>query len=200
MWDLPGPGLEPVSPALAGGFLTMAPPGKPKSVHSFYNTTQPPKEMFHNFQSLKYSKVHSKSLYIYLYIYILYMYIYRYIYICMYTYSYVYRNKCIYMKKDFIILVDLWKSSISKLLSETKILERGDGERVRRRDHLPPHRYIRNTSTRGTAPIEHLLNADRRPQTSQKARKKIFLKFSTIKCPCSPREVLKISLCLLLKY
>ena len=28
MWDLPGPGLEPVSPALAGGFLTTAPPGK----------------------------------------------------------------------------------------------------------------------------------------------------------------------------
>ena len=27
MWDLPGPGLEPVSPALAG-FLTTAPPGK----------------------------------------------------------------------------------------------------------------------------------------------------------------------------
>ena len=26
MWDLPGPGLEPVSPALAGGFLTTAPP------------------------------------------------------------------------------------------------------------------------------------------------------------------------------
>ena len=22
MWDLPGPGIEPVSPALAGGFLT----------------------------------------------------------------------------------------------------------------------------------------------------------------------------------
>ena len=32
MWDLPGLGLEPVSPALAGGFLTTAPPGKP-----FYN-------------------------------------------------------------------------------------------------------------------------------------------------------------------
>ena len=31
MWDLPGPGLEPVSPALAGGFLTTAPPGKPPS-------------------------------------------------------------------------------------------------------------------------------------------------------------------------
>ena len=30
MWDLPGPGHEPVSPALAGGFLTTAPPGKPQ--------------------------------------------------------------------------------------------------------------------------------------------------------------------------
>ena len=29
MWDLPGPGLKPVSPALAGGFLTTALPGKP---------------------------------------------------------------------------------------------------------------------------------------------------------------------------
>ena len=28
MWDLPGPGLKPVSPALVGGFLTTAPPGK----------------------------------------------------------------------------------------------------------------------------------------------------------------------------
>ena len=28
MWDLPGPGLEPMFPALAGGFLTTAPPGK----------------------------------------------------------------------------------------------------------------------------------------------------------------------------
>ena len=28
MWELPGPGLEPVSPPLAGGFLTTAPPGK----------------------------------------------------------------------------------------------------------------------------------------------------------------------------
>ena len=32
MWDLPRPGLEPVSPALAGGFLTTAPPGKPWEV------------------------------------------------------------------------------------------------------------------------------------------------------------------------
>ena len=28
LWDLPGPGLEPMSPELAGGFLTTAPPGK----------------------------------------------------------------------------------------------------------------------------------------------------------------------------
>ena len=28
MWDLPLPGIKPVSPALAGGFLTTAPPGK----------------------------------------------------------------------------------------------------------------------------------------------------------------------------
>ena len=29
MWDPPRPGLEPMSPALAGGFSTTAPPGKP---------------------------------------------------------------------------------------------------------------------------------------------------------------------------
>ena len=31
MWDLTRPGLEPVSPALAGRFSTTAPPGKPAS-------------------------------------------------------------------------------------------------------------------------------------------------------------------------
>ena len=31
MWDLPRPGLEPVSPALAGRFLITAPPGKPEA-------------------------------------------------------------------------------------------------------------------------------------------------------------------------
>ena len=37
MWDLPGPGIEPVSPALAGGFLTTAPTGKSPNfiLHSF---------------------------------------------------------------------------------------------------------------------------------------------------------------------
>ena len=29
MWDPPGPGIESVSPALAGGFFTTEPPGKP---------------------------------------------------------------------------------------------------------------------------------------------------------------------------
>ena len=32
MWDLPGPGHEPMSPALAGGFLTTVPSGKPLQV------------------------------------------------------------------------------------------------------------------------------------------------------------------------
>ena len=35
IWDPPGPGLEPTSPALAGGFLTTAPPGKPLAFFSF---------------------------------------------------------------------------------------------------------------------------------------------------------------------
>ena len=35
MWDLPRPGLEPVSPALASRFSTTAPPGKPRFL-SFY--------------------------------------------------------------------------------------------------------------------------------------------------------------------
>ena len=39
MWDLPRPELEPVSPALAGGFLTTAPPGKPYSV--YFKNSQP---------------------------------------------------------------------------------------------------------------------------------------------------------------
>ena len=39
IWDLPGPGLEPVSLALAGGFLTTAPPGKP-TMTSFQQENQ----------------------------------------------------------------------------------------------------------------------------------------------------------------
>ena len=33
MWDLPRPGLKPVSPALAGRFSTTAPPEKPPFIH-----------------------------------------------------------------------------------------------------------------------------------------------------------------------
>ena len=43
-----------------------------------------------------------------------------------------------------------------------------DDGAVRRGDHLLPHKYIKTTSTCGTIPTEHLLNAGRRPQTSQK--------------------------------
>ena len=31
MWNLPGPGIELMSPALRGGFLTTGPPGKPSA-------------------------------------------------------------------------------------------------------------------------------------------------------------------------
>ena len=36
MWDIPRPGLKPVSPALAGRFSTTAPPGKPSFFLSFF--------------------------------------------------------------------------------------------------------------------------------------------------------------------
>ena len=36
MWDLPGPGIKPVSPTLAGGFLTTGPPGKSKTSFFFF--------------------------------------------------------------------------------------------------------------------------------------------------------------------
>ena len=48
--------------------------------------------------------------------------------------------------------------------------DREDGRRVRRGDHIPSHRYSRNTPTRGTAPIVHPLNAGRKRPTSKKAR------------------------------
>ena len=42
MWDLPRPGLEPVSPALAGRLSTTVPPGKP-SPPSYKNHSQLPR-------------------------------------------------------------------------------------------------------------------------------------------------------------
>ena len=51
MWDLPGPGLKPGSPALAGGFLTTAPPGK--SHLKFLIDTVKCTELFYTLEKLK---------------------------------------------------------------------------------------------------------------------------------------------------
>ena len=40
--DLPDPGIEPVSPALAGGFFTPDPPGKPLEHYLNLKTEQDP--------------------------------------------------------------------------------------------------------------------------------------------------------------
>ena len=37
LWNPPGPGIEPMLPALAGGFLHTGPPGK--SIYSIFNTS-----------------------------------------------------------------------------------------------------------------------------------------------------------------
>ena len=37
MWDLPKPGLEPVSPALAGRLPTTVPPGKPQLMYFIHS-------------------------------------------------------------------------------------------------------------------------------------------------------------------
>ena len=68
------------------------------------------------------------------------------------------------------------KGYMAILISEEVELKKETGdlqncEGVRRGDHLPPHKYIKNTATCGTIPTEHLLNTGRRSWTSQKARK-----------------------------
>ena len=35
MWDLPGSGIEPAAPALAGAFVTTEPPGRPLPLQLF---------------------------------------------------------------------------------------------------------------------------------------------------------------------
>ena len=67
-----------------------------------------------------------------------------------------------------INIIDKPLARIIKKKREEEELQ--DGGRVRCGDHLPLYKYIRNTSTCGTTPTEHLLNTGRRPQTSQKAR------------------------------
>ena len=39
MWDIPGPGIEPVSPALTDAFFTTEPPGVPH-ITTFYRINQ----------------------------------------------------------------------------------------------------------------------------------------------------------------
>ena len=50
MWDLPGPGIEPMTPALAGGFLTTEPPGK--SPKAFFKTNFRPLSLEENVKTL----------------------------------------------------------------------------------------------------------------------------------------------------
>ena len=54
MWDLPRPGLEPVSPALAGRFSTTAPPGKPRKLFFYYASFPvPDSDQLEDWTSLK---------------------------------------------------------------------------------------------------------------------------------------------------
>ena len=50
MWDLPRPGIEPVSPAPAGGFFTTEPPGKPHPLLLKEGCVWPPTPTPHPFQ------------------------------------------------------------------------------------------------------------------------------------------------------
>ena len=52
MWDLPRPGLEPGSPALAGRFSTTAPPGKPLKLLFYTQTWGPGITLFEFFPGI----------------------------------------------------------------------------------------------------------------------------------------------------
>ena len=58
MWDLPRPGLEPVSPALAGRFSTTAPPGKPQNAFLTWYILLPFKTEPSPFQKVMYGNPH----------------------------------------------------------------------------------------------------------------------------------------------
>ena len=55
MWDLSGPGIEPMSPALAGGFLTTVPPGKSRTIYLWLSPPANPEveslETYYGFSS-----------------------------------------------------------------------------------------------------------------------------------------------------
>ena len=59
MWDLPRPGLEPLSPALAGRFSTTVPPGKPpiQLQNNLYIVSQSPASYLHCVRQKKQLKV-----------------------------------------------------------------------------------------------------------------------------------------------
>ena len=65
MWELPRPGLEPVSPALAGGLPTTAPPGKP---HLFLRLHLNFTKMVTNFLSLMCAWSYAKNIKYFLFI------------------------------------------------------------------------------------------------------------------------------------
>ena len=74
------------------------------------------------------------------------------------------------MKNSYIPTIKGTNGPVKKWAKNLNRRDLQDGRRVRRGGHLRPHKYIRNTSTCGTTPTEHLLNTGRRPQASQKAR------------------------------
>ena len=59
MWDLPGPGMEPDSPALAGRFLTTGPPGR--SCRTFLN----PQSQFHICRIRIFRNINPRNLHFY---------------------------------------------------------------------------------------------------------------------------------------
>jgi len=63
MWDLPGPGMKPVSPALAGGLPATGPPEK--SQNNLSSGLEPGGLFlfsFRNFSPLSWCPDHSRSL------------------------------------------------------------------------------------------------------------------------------------------
>ena len=61
-------------------------------------------------------------------------------------------------------------SFILEILSSSKemFFHLQDGRGLRCGDHLPPHKYIKNTSTCGTTPTEHFMNVGRTPQLTKR--------------------------------